>query len=506
MKNKLQIGWAEESLVPEKKVSLAGQFFERISQYVESEITVTAMALECGGDSVILASVDIEGLHEGILSAARQRLGSLIPDFDAEKLIIAATHSHTSLKLSGHEPAKSKKGDGVTVMAAVLEEFLPENMNYDTQVVLDDTVMTAEEGTAFVTEKIALAAARAWQAKADAYIASEFARAAVGMCRRAHYLDGRSEMWGDTNTGDFDALEGGNDSGIELLYTFDAKKKRTGIVANIACPAQILEQRSFISADYWGRAKANLRAKFGGNLYLLGLCGAAGDQCPRDLIRWVQPETPIDDPNVRRPHPLPRRADPSMYDISGCNRVGRRISDEIAAVYEEITEMHDTAVFAHRVVHDSLPLRKVTKSEYDHAVREIEYYVEKNRHKAAFDFEDNAKMHVHAGLIARYREQQFTATVPVEYHVIRLGDIAITTNPFEMYLDYGNRLKARSPAQQTFVVQLSCGALGYLPTAKAEAAGHYSAYVSSGRVGHEGGDILIRRTLTEIQSLWELSE
>ena len=38
---KLLIGWAEESLVPEKKVRLAGQFFERISEYVETEISVT---------------------------------------------------------------------------------------------------------------------------------------------------------------------------------------------------------------------------------------------------------------------------------------------------------------------------------------------------------------------------------------------------------------------------------------------------------------------------------
>ena len=38
---KFLIGWAEESLVPDKKVSLSGQFFERISEYVESEITAT---------------------------------------------------------------------------------------------------------------------------------------------------------------------------------------------------------------------------------------------------------------------------------------------------------------------------------------------------------------------------------------------------------------------------------------------------------------------------------
>ena len=52
------------------------------------------------------------------------------------------------------------------------------------------------------------------------------------------------------------------------------------------------------------------------------------------------------------------------------------------------------------------------------------------------------------------------------------------------------------------MVQLCCGAAGYLPTQKAEKAGHYSAYVSSGCVGHEGGDILVRNTIKEINSMW----
>ena len=46
--SKVNIGWAEESLVPDKKVSLAGQFFERISESVESEICATAMAVKIG--------------------------------------------------------------------------------------------------------------------------------------------------------------------------------------------------------------------------------------------------------------------------------------------------------------------------------------------------------------------------------------------------------------------------------------------------------------------------
>lgn len=266
---------------------------------------------------------------------------------------------------------------------------------------------------------------------------------------------------------------------------------------------KILEQRSFISADYWGRVKANLREKLGEDTYLLGMCGAAGDQCPRDLVRWVNPETPIDDPNVKRPNYIKRKADPSMYDISGCNKAGKRIANEILSVYEEITGYHHSPVFAHEVVHLNLPLRKATMEQYHDAVAQIEKYIEKNKDKDQFNFEDSARMHVYAGTIKRYREQQYTEVVPIEYHVLRLGDICVTTNPFELFLDFGNRIKARSYARQTFIAQLCCGSLGYLPTEKAEKAGHYSAYISSGSVGHEGGDLLVRDSLARINKLFE---
>jgi hypothetical protein len=87
-------------------------------------------------------------------------------------------------------------------------------------------------------------------------------------------------------------------------------------------------------------------------------------------------------------------------------------------------------------------------------------------------------------------------------HIIRLGTIAIATNPFELFLDYGNQIKARSLAEQTFLVQLANGTEGYLPTEKAEKGGHYSAFISSGLVGHVGGELLVRETLKNINGLF----
>jgi len=233
------------------------------------------------------------------------------------------------------------------------------------------------------------------------------------------------------------------------------------------------------------------------------LCGAGGDQCPRDLVRWVNPETPINDPNIQRPFLLERKADPSMFDISGCKRAGKRIANEILAVLEEIDELKSDGVFCHKTFKLDLPLRKATLTEYNNAVRELEYYAAKIVKKGEFNYKDKAMMYVHTGTVKRFREQQFTEVFPIEYHVIRLGDIAIATNPFELFLDYGNRIKARSYAKQTFIAQLCCGRGGYLPTQRAEQGGHYSAYISSGNVGHEGGDLLVRHTLTEINKLFQ---
>jgi len=87
-------------------------------------------------------------------------------------------------------------------------------------------------------------------------------------------------------------------------------------------------------------------------------------------------------------------------------------------------------------------------------------------------------------------------------HIIRMGTIAIATNPFELFLDYGNQVKARSLAEQTFLIQLANGSEGYLPTEKAEKGGHYSAFIASGQVGHIGGEQLVRQTLQEINNMF----
>jgi hypothetical protein len=104
--------------------------------------------------------------------------------------------------------------------------------------------------------------------------------------------------------------------------------------------------------------------------------------------------------------------------------------------------------------------------------------------------------------VDRYEFQDKQSTCETEIHTLRLGDIAIATNPFELFVDYGLRMKARSPAEQTFVVQLACDSLCYLPTERGVASGHFSAEIMSNIVGPQGGQILVDRTVESLKGMW----
>ncbi len=499
MKNTIRIGWSEVDITPENgtKIGLAGQFYERITDEVESKITITAFAVEIGNDRMVIASCDLVSIGKNLHELVKIEVEKTYPELK-DKIITNAIHTHTSY-------VYKREGVNSGSTLNVLKQMLPKGMEYQ-PLVSDKKMLDPELALHFLANKISEAIKNAWKSRTDGFYANAFGRAAVGMNRRVCYDDGSAKMWGDTNLANFEELEAGNDSGIELIYTYDRNRELNGVIANIACPAQVMEHRNCISSDYWGKVKENLRKHFGRSIFVLGLCSAAGDLCPRDLIRWVNPETPIDDPNIHRENLIERRADPSMFDVSGLRVVGKRISNELIQVFEELTDndLKNKCTLEHRTINMVLPLRRVTIAEYNDAKEKIEEYIAKNKGKS-MSFDDNAKIHIYAGTIARYNFQQEVNDITEEIHIVRFGDVAIATNPFELFLNYGNKIRARSKAKQTILIQLSCGADGYLPTEKAEKGSHYSAYVSSGVTGHEGGDILVRETLTHINELFKES-
>ncbi|MPN16897.1 hypothetical protein SDC9_164244 [bioreactor metagenome] len=84
--------------------------------------------------------------------------------------------------------------------------------------------------------------------------------------------------------------------------------------------------------------------------------------------------------------------------------------------------------------------------------------------------------------------------------------MAVVNNPFELYLTFGQIIKARSRAAQTFLIQLSAGAdhpAGYLPSPEAERFGGYGGLIINGQVGSDGGYLLADETVKIIGELFD---
>jgi len=452
----LHIGGATVSITPDRPVSLAGQMNTRISTGVESPVTATALALESRqGDQVldqaILVSCDLVMIGDGILEPVRQRLKTRIPGFDASKLILNATHTHTAPDMQ----------DGVYEIPR-------------------EGVVQPADYRAFLIDRITLIATSAWENRRPGRVAWGLGHAVVAQNRRAVYADGHAQMYGRTDAPEFRRIEGYEDHGVEVLFFWDRDKKLMGTAINVACPSQEVEGRSAVNADFWHEVRERLRDRHGKELLVLAWTGAGGDQSPHLLYR--------------------ERAEERMRALRKLTRL-QELAHRIVGAWDEAyegarQELHADVPLVHKVQSISLPARRVTEQEWKEARAKVESFSkDPGKRWSAVWYQQVAD---------RFEQQKVDSapTFTTELHVLRLGDVAIATNPFELFTDFGIQMKARSRALQTFLIQLSGPGATYVPTERAERGGGYSAIVESSRVGSEGGQVLVERTVEAINALW----
>ena len=120
----LKLGWAEIDITPEKgtKIGLEGQFFERITDVVESRITVTAFALDSGDDKMVICSCDLVWVCNNLHRLVKEKVEKKYPELK-DKVITNAIHTHTSYVYKG-----TTTDSGSTL--GVLKQMLPEGMEY----------------------------------------------------------------------------------------------------------------------------------------------------------------------------------------------------------------------------------------------------------------------------------------------------------------------------------------------------------------------------------------
>ncbi|MFZ4615073.1 MAG: hypothetical protein ACOYM2_02620 [Rectinemataceae bacterium] len=482
----IKAGWGSADITPRKTAELYGQYYQRIATGVRDPLSVTALAIERPGagssGQAIFISCDQAMVNSALMASVREALAAAIPDFDGSRLIASATHTHSapssydSLQWWKHDPAYLSFEDfRVTLRAALVSSAIA-----------------------------------AWKGRVPAEIGIASGLASVGHCRRPFYLDGSAEMYGSTNRPDFTGMEGPEDDHIGVMGVWKAGGELTGVLVNVPCPSQVMEATYVVSADMFGEMRRRIRLDSGKDIHVLAQVGAGGDIAPRDLT-------------------VPHRDGPSYWDEAGMVELGGRLSTAVLeALPRAERNRKSDPVFHHEALSPRLPLRMVSPHDYAQAVSELaalvarepaderapesaySRFVKKTREReklpvpGPFDDknDDFVLMRNLEAVTRRFEVQRIDPKVTIEVHILRIGDTALSTSPFELYVDYAMRIRARSPAKLSFHAQLSCDAAGYLPTERAVAAGGYGALIANGSVGPEGGQMLVEMILEAYDRLF----
>jgi hypothetical protein len=88
-------------------------------------------------------------------------------------------------------------------------------------------------------------------------------------------------------------------------------------------------------------------------------------------------------------------------------------------------------------------------------------------------------------------------TVDVVLQAARIGDLALCAIPFEVLVEIGLDIKARSPFPRTVVIGIANGSHGYLPTPEQHALGGYETWMGTCRV-QEDASVIITKHLLEM--------
>jgi hypothetical protein len=486
-KNQLQIGWSNVSITPDRPIVIDGQLYSRVSSYVHDPIYATALAIEKGDEQCIMVSLDMVGIDPPYVTKIQNAVDG-VEGIDAQKITISATHTHNSSRFS------------TDMFREIFKHYIGGDVVFQMETPSD--MMPPEEAEAFFLEKITHIILTAWRNRKPGGISYAADYAAVGFNRRPVFSLGEgveeSKMYGDCSQDTFLRFEGSVDHTIDMIYTWDQERNLTGVVVDVPCPSQVYELHRFITADYWGPARDQIRTKLG-NIHILSICGAAGDQNPLDLVRLSK----INKQELIDWNAQVGEVFRNINMEEECELIGARITEAVVRGYGKAKNYIQTdPVFKHTTFSLELPIRKVSEADYKEALQVIAETKSKFSPEKRMTSADQVSLFEPIGIVQRWEQQQEREKYAFQANIMRLGAIAITTNPFELFVDYGLRIRARCKADQVCICQLTNGVGGYLPTNAAIAGGSYSSKPASTVVGPKSGDELVERVIKEINALW----
>ena len=437
-------GAAASNITPPLDEPVIGGWNSPPASHVHDELYAKCLVLDDGKIRLVFVVCDNLGISREVYDKAKRIINEKT-SIPIENMMMSATHTHSSITARGANRLRQDK----------------ELSSYQQ----------------FLVSRISDGVRRAANNLKPARIGWGCAQEPTQVFNRRYYMKsgvpvpnpfgGEDKVVMNPGRGNPNILKaaGPTDPQIVFLSIKSVNGRPIALLANYSLHYVGNGQRGVISADYFGIFADKIRQ----------LLGADRNDSP--FVGILTNGTSGDINNIDWLNKTQKRFAP--YEKM------RQVADLVAgAVYEE----HKKLKFRDWVKLDAmqneltLAVRKPTDKQRAYAQRILKK-------------SDDAKpYHKHEKVYARrtLQMQGTPAEVSVVLQTFRIGDLGICAIPFEVFVEIGLEMKAKSPFEQTFTISHANGSYGYLPTVAQHKLGGYETWLGTNMVEFQSSAKIVR--------------
>ncbi len=397
----LKAGFAEKDITPAPGTEMPGMFGKRFSGPVHDPLWVNGAVFEDDGGAVAVVGVDALSVRTSMVRQARAKIAAAT-GISGDRVMVAASHTHNG--------------------GPTCEVFLSEA----------DPVYCD-----LVAEAIAEVVTSAWERRQDVVLKAGSGRAEqVAFNRRFRMVGGTERTHPGRGNAEVIEPAGPVDPMVGALgvYARDGGAL-LGCLVNFTCHCTVGVGGGSYSADYPYYLREAVKAVAGTpETVVVFTNGACGD------VTQVNNLKPVD----------------ALRDGGeACGRlIGWTVAAEVLKVLAQMETLPEAPLAAAQEVMMVKP--RPVPAAVEAAARQR---LAARPAGAAWERDDILARE--EALLAEMNRSE--PDVPVEVQAIRIGPVALVSNPAEYFCVFGLEIKHRSPHPYTWVVELANGCVGYVP-------------------------------------------
>ncbi|MHC4741025.1 MAG: hypothetical protein ACYS8Z_03890 [Planctomycetota bacterium] len=440
-------GASTGNITPPLDKPIVGGWGSPIAKHIHDELYARCLVLDDGDTKLVFVLVDSLGLPREAFDAAKRiiREKTAIPE---ENMMMAATHTHSSISARG--PNKVKAAETLS--------------DYQT----------------FVISRIADGVRRALNNLQEARIGWGCVDEPTQVFNRRYFMKpgtpipnpfgGTDKVVMNPGRGNSKILKaaGPTDPQVVFLSVQSNDGRPIALLANYSLHYVGPGVASVISADYFGVFADRIGKLLGVDTLDPPFIGMLSNGTSGDInnINWLE---------------KPRKRWPPYEKM---RQVAEKVAEAVHAAHKNI-KFHDRVELDVRQRELSLAVRKPSEAQLAYAQKIL------NKPEDAPMYHKRER--VYANRVMNLKDSPETISIVLQ--TFRIGDLGVCAIPFEVFVEIGLEVKRKSPFDPAFTISHANGSYGYLPTPRQHELGGYETWLGTSRVEFEASDKILKNIL-----------